>query len=544
MRKLYCAILALSVILGCKNNTAKIEPPRPLTKVAFKKFFHSSFKSFSRQHIDGYTLDSIQWVDAVYKDNDHMPIWITDSLTLSDEGQTLIGHLLNARNYGLQTQYYPTQIVSELANKLKTDIVLSEKEEAASTLEPLLSYSYMLFGMHLNKGILTSIDSLTVLPRKQFTIDMPRYLIGAYQADSLMAKLLELQPKQVQYKNLQKALEAYLKRANLSTNNVEVIPYKEDSLKAIELSKQALELHGYFEDTGKDSTYIKALQKFQTDHGLNPDGVIGKNTARALSVSPYEYYQKIVASLERWRWKNSWNGYYLYVNIPSFKLQLFKDGKPAKEFVTVVGAIKNETPEIADTLEYIIAYPYWHVPNKIAVEEVLVKAKKDSTYLERNNFDILNSKREILDPKSIDWSKMTADNFNYSVRQEGGSSNSLGYVKFIFPNKYSIYLHDTPTKYYFSYESRAYSHGCVRVQHALDLADFLLENDENRYTLDSIKSFIDRRKERAISLNHKIPIYIYYVPTVADSLGNIIFYEDVYGLDNKLIQRLVSYGKQ
>ena len=137
---------------------------------------------------------------------------------------------------------------------------------------------------------------------------------------------------------------------------------------------------------------------------------------------------------------------------------------------------------------------------------------------------------------------MDADNFNYSVRQRGGGYNSLGYIKFIFPNKHAIYLHDTPTKYQFELEKRAYSHGCVRVKNALDLAGLLLEKDGNDYTLDSVKAYIERKKEKAIGLKHKLPIYIYYMPTVADASGNLIFYDDVYGLDKKLIKLLIDRG--
>ena len=191
-----------------------------------------------------------------------------------------------------------------------------------------------------------------------------------------------------------------------------------------------------------------------------------------------------------------------------------------------------------DSLEYIIAYPFWHVPRSISINEILVNAQKDTTYLYRNNYEILNYTKDKLDPNSIDWKEVNEGNFNYLIRQKGGVSNALGLVKFIFPNKYSIYLHDTPTKYYFDFETRAYSHGCVRVQNALDLADHILSTDNNKYTLDSIFKYIDKKEEKSMLLNTKIPIYIVYFTTNVDSSGNIIFYNDVYEKDDNLIAEL------
>jgi murein L,D-transpeptidase YcbB/YkuD len=150
----------------------------------------------------------------------------------------------------------------------------------------------------------------------------------------------------------------------------------------------------------------------------------------------------------------------------------------------------------------------------------------------------LTNKREQIDPNSIDWRKVNEYNFNYFIRQKGGTSNALGLVKFIFPNKHAIYLHDTPTKYYFDFETRAYSHGCIRVQKALELAEHILKEDDNTYNLDSIHYYIKRQKEKPMALNNKLPIYIYYNSVTSDSLGNLTFYDDVYGLDKKLIYQL------
>lgn len=487
---------------------------------------------------DSIEKDSLRWIHKFYNNNKHTTIWINDSIELSKEGIGLIKQLSNANSFGLDTVLYPIHILKKLKKNLDT-ISLKEKKYATATkLEVLLTQSYMLHGKHLNYGILKIIDSVSALPRKKFNIDLSEYLDKAFKADSIIEKLLDLQPKQNQYRNLQKGLENYLQISSLSKERVRVQNFRKDSLKAIQQAKKALVLHKYLSVTHNDSLYFNALAKFQAEHGLRPDSLIGKNTAKALSISPYRYYKQIAANLERWRWRENLPSKYIYINIPSYKMELYDDGKLMRVHKTVIGKIKNQTPEIIDTLEYLIAYPFWNVPRKISVKEILKKVQKDSTYLTRNNYEVLTYSREALDPDSINWNEMDKDSFKYLIRQRGGGSNALGLVKFIFPNRYAIYMHDTPSKYLFNKETRAYSHGCVRVEKAIDLANYLLKSDKNKYTIDSIYKYIKKRKEKPMLLNTKIPIHIYYFTARADSLGTITFYNDVYKKDNRLIEEI------
>ena len=374
-------------------------------------------------------------------------------------------------------------------------------------------------------------------------MNLPAYLQDAYEKDSIMGSLIDAQPKQAEYRNLQKGLANFLKGSSLSTESVKVVNYRKDSLKAISQSKKALILHNYLTEETKDSLYHSALKKFQLNHGLHADGLISTNTADALSISPYEYYQQIKAGLERWRWKENWPTDYLFVNIPSYQLKVVNERKLSKEFKVVVGSVKNRTPEIIDSLQYIIAYPYWNVPKKISVQEILVKAKKDSTYLTRNNYEVLGKGREKIDPTSVDWSEVNRSNFNYSFRQKGGNYNALGLVKFIFPNKDAIYLHDTPSKSHFNREIRAYSHGCIRVQNALDLADYLLDMDKNKFNMETVNGAIKDRKEKWMPMKKNVPVFLYYISVEADNDGNITFYKDVYKEDKKLVRSLAINTK-
>ncbi len=546
IKKVFILLYVSTFLFSC-SGSKKTEEIKEEIKVDLKaelvQYFNSNYTTVVSSTVSESNIDSAQWVKAFYKANNRLLVWINDSIELSEKGKLLIEQLSKAKNYGLDTRRYPVNTLLDAKNRLNDSISQQEKFAIASKLEILLSHNYMLYGKHLNYGVLDSIDSLTVLPRRQFSINLPKYFQKAYESDSIMEKLLDLQPKQPEYINLQKGLEKYLETSTLSTENIVVESFRIDSLKAIRQSKKALILHQYLTESAKDSLYMEALSKFQKEHGLRQDGLIGTNTAKALSLSPYYYYKQLVVNLERWKWKENWSKNYFYVNVPSYQLQLVKDYQWVKNHKVVVGKFKNQTPEIVDTLEYIIAYPFWNVPRKISVKEILGKVQRDSTYLTRNNYEVMTYSRKIVHPDSVKWKTVTQRSFNYLIRQKGGGGNALGLVKFIFPNKHAIYFHDTPSKRFFKREKRAYSHGCVRIDKALDLADYILKEDQNTRTIDSVYKYIKKKKRKPIKLKNKVPIYIYYLTASADSSGNIIFYNDVYKKDNELIAKLALKSK-
>ena len=525
-----------------------LEPKKTVVSIPqidYKKelntYFNSNFKQLdSAAQIQNIVLDSVQWINSFYKNNGNNPIWINDSIEINENGKHLIEKLSESRAYGISSSLYYTPFLYKLKQKIAKIENKEDRYKLASEVEILLTNFYMLYGKHLNYGVLDSIDSISSLPRKKFLIDMPKYVYRAHLKDSLLEKLFELQPTHKQYDKLQKKLVNYLNTSSLSTDNVIVENFRVDSIKAINQSKKALVLHKYLDTIINDSLYLGALKKFQLEHGLKPDGLIGKNTAMALSMSPYEYYQTLSANLERWRWKDKLHSEFIFVNIPAFQLEVYEKGIIKLKSKIVVGKKKNQTPEIKDSIQYIIAYPYWNVPRKISVKEILVKARKDSSYLKRNNYEVLTYRKDSVNIDSVNWNEMNEDNFNYLIRQKGGASNALGFVKFIFPNKYAIYLHDTPSKRYFNYESRAYSHGCVRVEKAMQLSDYILEADKNKHTLDSIYKFIKKRKEKAIKLKNRLPVYLYYFTASVDENEKLIFYNDIYGYDKKLIAQIAK----
>jgi len=543
MKRILLCLCAYCVLFSCENASKKqVLSVKP---VNFKKEMQTHFKDqytslYKSIQLKGLQLDSLQWSDTFYRNNGYLPIWINDSIDITDKAIDLIEQFSQADLFGLNARRYHVAAIKELQQNLHKIADKTTRYKLAAQLEVLLTNSYFTFGKHLHYGVLDSIDSITVLPRKKFKIDMPTYMAKAHENDSLIEKLLQLQPDIPQYQALKKGLSTYLKNASLSTNNVSVRSFRIDSLKAIMQSKKALILHKYLDSITTDSLYAIALKKFQLDHALKPDGLIGKNTAKALSMSPYDYYLKIVANLEMWRWKEPLEPNHIFVNVPAYELKLNENSSVTFESKIVVGKKKTATPEIRDSLQYVVAYPYWNVPRKISVEEIIIKAQRDSTYFDRNNYELLTYTKEAVDMSTIDWNEMNEDTFTYLIRQKGGGYNSLGYVKFIFPNKYAIYLHDTPVKSLFKRELRAYSHGCVRVEKALSMATHILKSDKNMYTSDSMYTYIKKRKEKSIELKTNIPVYIYYFTVSGNNNGKLIFHNDLYGTDRKLTHLLIQ----
>ncbi len=502
------------------------------------KVAHYTYKPNSFQQITDSTL-----VDLFYSLNHNQFIWVGEDYKLNHVGDSLLNFIGKARYFGLEPEFYDYSSLKKLSNRLKTFKTSDQKKELASSLEKLLTLNYFRIGKDLNYGRIDSIEDFTKLSRKSFEIDLPNYFYRAVIKDSIIGSLLQLQPEHIEYKKLQKAVSHYLDHTKLSEDQIKVESYRSDSLQTAGQTRKALLLHQYIENESvTDSIYLKALKKFQYDHGLHPDGIIGKYTAKALSKSTMDYYRDAAVSLERWRWKISWGKDFLYVNIPSFQLKYYLGNTLQDVYKVVVGKRSRKTPEVYSKLKYLVAYPYWHVPKSISVNEILVKAKKDPQYLSRNHYEVFTKNLKPVQPEQVNWDTINYQNFNFYIRQKGGASNALGLVKFIFKNKYSIYLHDTPTKYHFKREIRAYSHGCIRVQDALELADRILKFDKNIYDKDSIESFVKRRIEKKIPLNKELRVYIHYITCDTDAEGNLIFYNDVYNKDEKLKKKFFSDG--
>ena len=269
-----------------------------------------------------------------------------------------------------------------------------------------------------------------------------------------------------------------------------------------------------------DSTLTVAVKQFQARMGLKPSGETGPAFYKELNVPVSERIRQILINMERIRWMPaSPSTDYLLVNIPEFMLHVYENGKLAFNMNVVVGSEANSTVIFSGTLNQIVFSPYWNIPPSILKKEILPGINKNRNYLARHN---------------MEWN-------GGSVRQKPGKSNSLGLVKFLFPNSYNIYLHDTPSKSLFGESQRAFSHGCIRLSEPKKLAEFLLRQDST-WTTEKITKAMNAGKEKYVRLRGKneIPVFIGYFTSWVDQDGNLNFRNDVYGHDKKMAEHLFS----
>lgn len=291
-----------------------------------------------------------------------------------------------------------------------------------------------------------------------------------------------------------------------------------------------------FDDALKQATIV-----FQKRHGLDPDGVVGRATRAALNVSVESRIAQIMLNMERWRWMPDDLGErHVLVNIPAFSLQGIENGRIRTEMRVVVGKEYRRTPVFSDRISYLELNPFWHVPPKIAANDVLPKILADPTYVTSAGFSVLDgwgANARTLDPAAIEWSALGPGKFPYKLRQNPGPQNALGRVKFMFPNKHDVYLHDSPARELFGRTLRTFSSGCIRVERPLDLAAFVLD-DQAGWRRADIEQAIAGKDTRIVRLDTPVPVHLTYFTAWSSEDGTVNFRQDIYGRDSALAKAL------
>jgi len=280
---------------------------------------------------------------------------------------------------------------------------------------------------------------------------------------------------------------------------------------------------------------ILAIKQFQVRNGLKETGIISPELIKKLNTPIEELIIKILINMERSKWVPvELNSDYIVVNIPAFKMYVYQKGKLLWNCNVIVGKsnVTSNTIIFNDTLETIVLNPYWNIPKNILVKEILPQLKKHRNYLSNHNLEIVTNDGLHVSESAINFNKYTTD-FPYIIRQKPGPNNSLGSVKFLFPNNYDIYLHDTPQKYLFDQSNPAFSHGCIRIQEPVKLANFLLRDDAN-YSVKKVQALINQKHEQHIRLKNKVPIFIAYFTAWVDKNGKLNFRDDIYKHDQKM----------
>jgi len=289
-----------------------------------------------------------------------------------------------------------------------------------------------------------------------------------------------------------------------------------------------------------DDVLLETVKRFQKRHGLTDDGRIGKNTLSAMNISVDKRIEQILVNLERGRWVYRDLGKNLIlVNIAAFKSTFFRNNKIEWTERSQVGKEYRQTPVFKADLKYLVFNPTWTVPPTILAKDILPAIKKDISYLKRKNMKVLSRNGKVLDPLTIEWNKYNGSNFPYIIRQDPGPSNALGRVKFIFPNKHFVFLHDTPSKALFNRDKRALSSGCIRVEHPYNLAEVVL-NDSIKWNLQKIEDMVKSKKTRTVYLDNPLPVLLLYATAFpANRSDDIIsFREDIYNRDQAILKEL------
>jgi murein L,D-transpeptidase YcbB/YkuD len=281
------------------------------------------------------------------------------------------------------------------------------------------------------------------------------------------------------------------------------------------------------------------VKRFQSRHGLNPDGVIGKNTLLEMNVPVDKRIEQLLVNLERFRWVfRDITDEFIFVNIASFYATYIKDNEVAWRARAQVGKDYRQTPIFKADLEYLVFNPTWTVPPTILKKDVLPAIIKDQSYLTRKKMKVLSRSGKIIDPATIDWQKYKTSNFPYIIRQDPGPHNALGRVKFIFPNKHFVFLHDTPSRSLFDRESRAFSSGCIRVEAPFELAGEVLD-DKETWNLQNIQDLIKSQKTKTVHLKSSIPVLLLYATAFPSEDDDIIeFRKDIYNRDAAILNSL------
>jgi murein L,D-transpeptidase YcbB/YkuD len=469
----------------------------------------------------------------LYGERHFEPIWLTEDksgkVVFSPAAAKIIALFESAETEGLDPADYLTPSIAR--EKLTGDGI------ALATLETAFSAATMRYADHLHNGRINpqSISSLLDITRKP--IDEAALLEELASSDNPAAILSKLEPKHPEFLALKAALATFEQSNAARPTPIGDGPvlrpgHSDARLPAIrdrlELTPSTSQLY--------DELTVDAVKAFQEGQGLEVDGIIGPATVAALNGGTATRREDIIANMERWRWMPSDLGdFRVFVNIPEFRLWIERNGQPEYTTRVVVGTTKNQTPIFSDNIRHLVVNPYWNVPSSILRGEIAPAVLANPGYTDSHNMDLLYNGSPV-SPWSVDWSQVSASNFPFRVRQRPGAGNALGQIKFLFPNKHDVYLHDTPSKSLFSRSYRAFSHGCVRVQNPMEFADALMVNEPNisRASLEAMFG----SSERWVNPETQIPVHLAYFTLRVDEDGTIRSFGDVYGHHEKLIAAL------
>ena len=496
----------------------------------------------------GMSADEIdQAFSEHYHENGLQPFWVSADGP-GKRAQAILEALKASHSHGLKPENYHMDQIDEYWN--------SSDAAGLSRLDILLSLALRGYVGDMREGSIepSKVDSKLFASARTAAVDFRSLKEQVLAAKDMKAFLDAQVPPFVQYHKLRRALKRY--REIEKEGGWQAIPEgkvlkpgMEDG--RIRLMRQRLAVTGDLKSKDADSSrYDEAfeggIKHFQSRHGLEPDGIVGQETVSAMNVPVDERIRQIIINMERYRWIDRQVGdRALAVNIAGFRVLGVRPAQGVFEIdmPVVVGKQYHETPVFSDMIRYIEFNPYWNLPTSIAKNEMLPKLRKNPYYLKERNIRVFESwapEAKELDSTTLDWKRLgRKDIARFKLRQDPGPKNALGTVKFVFPNTYNVYLHDTPAHSLFQKTQRTFSHGCVRVSRPAELASYVLGGEAKRWGIERIKEIIATGKRQVVPLEEPMPIYILYRTVLVDPESDTVhFRKDVYGRDALLAKAL------
>lgn len=490
---------------------------------------------------------------AFYEGRAYRMAWSSNAGPLP-HAHELVKAIRDADANGLRPDDYHLGRIETLARRLPMELETggAVAPHMLVDLDLLLTDAYLAYASHLLNG---HINPETADPEwhiERSEAGLPEILVTALSQNRVTDSLEDLLPRYHCAAGLRRALAAY--REIASRGGWPEVPAgpilkKGDKGDRVGTLRRRLEVTGELapQPVSDVETFDDALETavrlFQERQGLEVDGVAGPGTMAAANVTVEERIQQIKVNMERWRWlPRDLGERHLLVNIASFDLHAFEAGESVLGMRVVVGRDYRQTPVFSDLMTYLVINPYWNMPPTLAIEDKLPLIIKDPGYLDRNDIRIVKGwgvdSREI-DPASVDWAQVIPEEFPYRLRQDPGPNNPLGRIKFMFPNEFNVYLHDTPAHDLFASSARAFSSGCIRVEDPIDLAEYLLRGDPE-WTRPAIVSAIDAAEQTPVRIPEPIRVHLLYCTAWLGADGVPHFRRDIYGRDHAVAEALSS----
>ncbi|TCP63339.1 murein L,D-transpeptidase YcbB/YkuD [Rhodovulum bhavnagarense] len=478
-------------------------------------------------------------IAAFYRDRDYAPFWTSPEAAA--HRSALLHAVAGAGVHGLPVSRYDSDALIATFRDALTQRDMGRAEVAAMRL-------FLAYAQDISNGVLDPNKVVPDIKRKADRIDPAAMMKEFAKADSPEAFLKALPPESPEYARL---LREKLRLERRIANGGWGDPVPISALRPGDSGPQVVALRNrliamdYLPRTATrtyDGAMQKAVQRFQLDHGLEPDGVAGTGTVAEINLGPEKRLQQVLVAMERERWLGDARGTkHVLVNITDFHARIVEDGEVVFETRSVVGQNRHDqrTPEFSDEMDHMVINPSWHVPRSIAVNEYLPQMIANPGAA--RHLQLVDGRGRVVSRSAIDFSKYSPRNFPFDLKQPPSQGNALGQVKFMFPNPYNIYLHDTPSQSLFAREVRTFSHGCVRLDDPFDFAYALLAMQT-----DDPKGFfhekLDTGREIRVDLEHPLPVHIIYRTALGDPKGRMQYRRDVYGRDKAIFEALSEAG--